>query len=184
MKSRSGFTIVELLIVIVVIAILAAITIVAYNGVQTRARDSARTSDVRAIQKALELYKAEHGRYPARVAIGSNTPTGFTGRYGTSYSYSVDTNKGWLKGLIDSDVVKSVPVDPINDNDHYYIYWASDSAGFGACTEPFYMLAVYGYESAANIPEDSRSLDCTGNGQSANWVKTSSMAIFSNTKTP
>ena len=42
MKSpRSGFTIVELLIVIVVIAILAAITIVAFNGIQERARASA-----------------------------------------------------------------------------------------------------------------------------------------------
>ena len=37
-KTKSGFTIVELLIVIVVIGILAAITIVAYNGIQSRAR--------------------------------------------------------------------------------------------------------------------------------------------------
>lgn len=42
-KQNSGFTIVELLIVIVVIGILAAITIVAYNGVQQRARDMTRT---------------------------------------------------------------------------------------------------------------------------------------------
>ena len=41
-KRRTGFTIVELLIVIVIIAILAAITIVAYNGLQQRARDSQR----------------------------------------------------------------------------------------------------------------------------------------------
>ena len=41
-----GFTIVELLIVIVVIAILAAITIVAFTGIQQRARDSAAKSDL------------------------------------------------------------------------------------------------------------------------------------------
>jgi len=40
-QKQSGFTIVELLIVVVVIAILAAITIVAYNGIQNRAKSSA-----------------------------------------------------------------------------------------------------------------------------------------------
>lgn len=52
---KHGFTIVELLIVIVVIAILAAISVVAYNGIQQRARDSQRKSDLAAIAKALEV---------------------------------------------------------------------------------------------------------------------------------
>lgn len=60
-----GFTIVELLIVIVVIGILAAITIVAYNGVQNRANDAAVQSDVRKIGLALQNY----------VALNSSLPT-------------------------------------------------------------------------------------------------------------
>lgn len=63
-KRVQGFTIVELLIVIVVIGILAAITIVAYNGIQTRARDSARISKIQQIAKGLELYNADKGSYP------------------------------------------------------------------------------------------------------------------------
>ena len=63
-KTTSGFTIVELLIVIVVIAILAAISVVAYTGVQARAKDSARIAKVNDIAKALELYKIDEGQYP------------------------------------------------------------------------------------------------------------------------
>ncbi|RZM11724.1 MAG: prepilin-type N-terminal cleavage/methylation domain-containing protein [Pedobacter sp.] len=65
LQKQKGFTIVELLIVIVVIGILAAITIVAFNGIQTRGYDGRRTSDVSNVKKALELYKADEGQYPA-----------------------------------------------------------------------------------------------------------------------
>lgn len=51
--SSNAFTIVELLIVIVVIAILAAISVVAYNGVQARAQQSKINSDLGQLQKAI-----------------------------------------------------------------------------------------------------------------------------------
>ena len=57
-KRQTGFTIVELLIVIVVIGILAAITIVAFNGVQGRANDTTVKSDLVNIAKQLETIKA------------------------------------------------------------------------------------------------------------------------------
>lgn len=71
-KHQAGFTIVELLIVIVVIGILAAITIVAYNGVQQRGRDVKRSSDVSNLKKLLEMYKADVGSYPSVCAGGDN----------------------------------------------------------------------------------------------------------------
>jgi prepilin-type N-terminal cleavage/methylation domain-containing protein len=67
-QKQIGFTIVELLIVIVVIGILAAITITAFNGVQNRANDISIQSDLQAIAKKIEMYKADNGVYPAGAA--------------------------------------------------------------------------------------------------------------------
>lgn len=63
-RKQRGFTIVELLIVIVVIAILAAISIVAYNGIQNRAKNTKLQSTIVNIQKKIEAYNAEFGNYP------------------------------------------------------------------------------------------------------------------------
>lgn len=68
-KQQSGFTIVELLIVIVVIAILAAITIVAYNGIQDRARTAKKYADISAIKKKLENYKTLNSSYPVSADV-------------------------------------------------------------------------------------------------------------------
>jgi type II secretion system protein G len=62
--KQKGFTIVELLIVIVVIGILAAITIVAYNGAQNRARVATAASDLRSIKVVLAQYYAANGALP------------------------------------------------------------------------------------------------------------------------
>ncbi len=62
--KQSGFTIVELLIVIVVIAILAAITIVAFNGIQSRAKNQQTVAAVRAYYTALKAYAVDTGALP------------------------------------------------------------------------------------------------------------------------
>ena len=67
LKKERGFTIVELLIVIVVIAILAAITIVAYNGIQNRAKASSAQSLANNVAKKAEAFNVTGSAYPATV---------------------------------------------------------------------------------------------------------------------
>ncbi len=66
-QNQKGFTIVELLIVIVVIAILAAISIVAYTGIQDRAKASAAESLATNISKKADIFYTLNSNYPATV---------------------------------------------------------------------------------------------------------------------
>ena len=81
-RKDSGFTIVELLIVIVVIAILATISIVAYSGIQTRAKSTKAQANAAQVQKIAEAYFADNSVYPGSVANFSSgvakLPTGVT----------------------------------------------------------------------------------------------------------
>lgn len=85
MRRLRGFTIVELLIVIVVIAILAAITVVAYTGVQQQAIDSKAQSDLSTLQKAIIAARQTTGKTLRQI-------TGFGYTAGTCVSNPVGTN--------------------------------------------------------------------------------------------
>ena len=68
--GERGFTIVELLIVVVVIAVLAAITIVAYNGITIRANDTVRRDAASRLAQAYKAWIAETGKTPAQLGCG------------------------------------------------------------------------------------------------------------------
>jgi prepilin-type N-terminal cleavage/methylation domain-containing protein len=75
--KQYGFTIVELLIVIVVIGILAAISIVAYSGIQQRARDARIDAALTQVKSTIEMYKIDNGAYPD-VCGGANIGCSFS----------------------------------------------------------------------------------------------------------
>ncbi|HEX7483861.1 MAG TPA: prepilin-type N-terminal cleavage/methylation domain-containing protein [Candidatus Saccharimonadales bacterium] len=169
MKQR-GFTIVELLIVIVVIAILAAITIVAYNGIQGRAKDSTRLSDMTAIRKALELYKTANGQYPEENAA--------------SWEYSTTDPQNFLSAL--KPYMTKIPVDPANDANNFYYYYLYDagSAAWGVTCPvgrgKFYVLGAWGLDAGGGITS-SPGWNCE-NGSTvptnSSWVPTGARAVW------
>lgn len=154
-----GFTIVELLIVVVVIAILAAITIVAFNGVQARARDARRGADTASIKKALMLYDNTYGGVP------QPGPSKYTGT-NTYAGWDSSTSPTWLaflnadNGKMPLDPTNSRPnadaSNPTNRNYFYYCY----NAGTGPNPATANVRLGYQNESGANVLLDFPVTSC------------------------
>lgn len=163
--KQPGFTIVELLIVIVVIGILAAITIVAYNGIQQRARDTQRKSDITTMAKALELYYIDNDSFPP----GSGSTS-----INSGWSTTADSSWPNLETTLKS-YVSRLPRDPISTQTGAGAFPWNDPAGYdysyvatsGYCgitpnTQPPQMyLIVYKFEGTAQT--NSLTGTCSSN---------------------
>lgn len=66
---QSGFTIIELIAVLVIIGILATLIVFSFSGVRSRDRDAVRQADIDTMQSHLEVFYAEHSRYPTLAQI-------------------------------------------------------------------------------------------------------------------
>lgn len=71
--NNKGFTIVELLIVIVVIGILALLVITTYSGIQAKARNSQRQTDIQSLQTQLEAFFSQNGYYPTLANMNDSS---------------------------------------------------------------------------------------------------------------
>lgn len=88
-KSQPGFTIVEILIVIIVIAILATITALSYSAITDNARKQTAKTDAQTLATQLNKYKADKGAYPADLTPLA-TPSGVS----STFQYSYDATAG------------------------------------------------------------------------------------------
>lgn len=89
---RSGFTIVELLIVVVVIAILAAITIVSYNGITNQAHNSAVQQDLANVAKKIQMAYTESGVFPKGSQLGALGLSVSKGSYSKGFDNATGPN--------------------------------------------------------------------------------------------
>lgn len=113
--SPRGFTLIELLVVISIISLLSALLLSNFVGVRQRGRDGQRKSDLRQIQSALELYRADNGTYLATMPACGQP---ITNPLGTA------------------TYMKKVPCDPLSGSAYSYVP-ASDNFSYtlSACIE-------------------------------------------------
>lgn len=113
---RKGFTLIELLVVMAVIGSLAGAAILLVNPTEQfrRERDTQRKNDLAQIQRALEVYYNDYGKYPASTTAGAGAKINDTTSCGAS---------GCAWGAAWTPYMPSIPKDPVAART--YSYWAS-----------------------------------------------------------
>ncbi|MHC4120029.1 MAG: type II secretion system protein [Planctomycetota bacterium] len=155
MKARSGFTLVEILIVVVILGILAAIVIPQFTEASTEAKTSALATDLQSVRSQIELYKIQHNDNLPGVVNGTHTAggggvtnfvaalTGTTDIFGEPNDlgeYGPYLQKIPMNQFVDSDVVgmsdlgaNGAPGVDISGDQGWYFntyngrFWATDS---------------------------------------------------------
>jgi general secretion pathway protein G len=109
LKKQSGFTLLELLIVIVIIGILALLIIPNITSAPKKARDTKRKTDITTLRKGLEEYFVNNNVYPAS--------SGTVGTGGVLSELTVGS----------APIVKTLPTDPKNTSPYVYVYTPANS---------------------------------------------------------
>lgn len=66
---KKGFTLIEVLVAVTIIAVLVSIGVVSYSSVNKRSRDAKRRGDIEQLRSALEMYRADIGSYPVNPLV-------------------------------------------------------------------------------------------------------------------
>ena len=133
---NKGFTLIELLVVIAIIGIISSIVYVSFSQARAQSRDDIRKSELKQLQLAIELYKAQNGVYPdggcgmhdngnAWVAPGTYT-TGAS--YGDGTGGTESNCEEYIEGLV-PDYIPALPVNQSGDLDNRGLRYAVNIAG-------------------------------------------------------
>jgi prepilin-type N-terminal cleavage/methylation domain-containing protein len=107
-----GFTLIEMLVVIAIIAILSAILYTNFSNAKKQARDKIRQSQLQELQVALELYKSKYGRYPERGCVTNQAVAPWWSGPKNSISWGVVCDE-YILGLV-PEFMEKLPQDPGN----------------------------------------------------------------------
>jgi type II secretion system protein G len=112
-RRSAGFTLVELLVVIVILGVLAGVVIFAVSGVTSKASSNACQTDVKSVENALEVWKAQNGTYPSLGAAGqaqlTTGPNATLRSWPSSSQYTITLDAS-VAGQVDVTLPGGTPV--------------------------------------------------------------------------
>ncbi len=115
MQAKRGFTLVEILIVVVILGILAAIVIPQFTQASTEAKANSLASDLQSLRSQIELYKVQHNDAPPTIANFVAQMTQSSNIGGTASGSKVRNPTGCTDGFDYGPYMERVPVNPFND---------------------------------------------------------------------
>ena len=137
MKSR-GFTLIELMVVISIIGLLSSVILATLNSAKYSANDARRFSDLRQMEKALDTYYADNGKYPDTKESGgavrwSSMCSSTSGLTPSDENHIIGNYSGYPTPAFVGTYIPSVPQDPawvsgVNNGNCYAYY--SDGANY------------------------------------------------------
>lgn len=153
-KRNQGFTLIELVVVISILAILAGALIPRVTERMARSRDARRLSDANAVKQAVETYYADKGQWP-----DANKNPAYGG-------WDVSHDNNFIQQLRDKGYLPDMAQDPINDNTYHYRYYVYNKGSYGCKGETkYYVLGVRNFETKDFADEHKGFFKCSGR----NW---------------
>jgi general secretion pathway protein G len=125
MKAKRGFTLVEILIVVVILGILAAIVIPQFTQASTEAKENSLRSDLQSLRSQIELYKCQHNDIPPSLADFANQMV-----YTTQINGTASASKQRVDPFNFGPYLERVPENPFTNNDSI-VAWDSGAATDG-----------------------------------------------------
>ena len=151
---RRGFTLIELVVVITILAILTGVLVPRVNLHMKSARDARRLADIKSLRNAIEQYYMDRGEYPRHEA---NSAFG---------EWDVSHDGAFLRDLVEQGYLEEELLDPQNDPQFHYRYVVLPPGSWGCQGKnPFYVLGVRNFENAEFAQKHKSFFKCSNR----NW---------------
>jgi general secretion pathway protein G len=148
---RTGFTLIELIVVVSILAILAGVLVPRVSDHMASARDARRLADVKSLQAAIEQFKMDKGHYPRADQSGSHG------------GWDVTHDGQFISELVKKGYLEEPVADPTNDDTFHYRYYVYNQGSSGCGGDGrFYVLGVRNFESRDFSKKHKGFFRCSG----------------------